>query len=74
VITGPNRLSEQANKGSGHLSQKGLFSAQFSYIQAPGKLSTQLQPSRDGHETVPPEGFEIEASKGLVFPSGGFFI
>jgi hypothetical protein len=43
-------------------------------IQSSGQLSAQPQPSGDGHESAPPEGFDSGASKGRLFPFGGFFI
>jgi len=43
-------------------------------IQSPGKLSAQLQPSEMAMRTCHPKGFESEASKGVRFPFGGFFI
>ena len=40
----------------------------------PHSLTSDLISSSDGHERVPPQGFESEASEGLQFPYRGFFM
>jgi len=38
------------------------------------RKEARYDPAGNGHETMPPEGFESEASKGTLFFHGGFLI